>query len=188
MFEGSHASLITSAAKPEHIPEHDMDEIVLVGKSNVGKSSLINSLMNRKKLAYVGAAPGKTRLINFFDINQKWVLVDVPGYGYAKMSKSEKARIGLLMDAYFSDRQQIKGMLVLIDIRREISEDDVMMIELAKSQGIPFMVVLTKSDKVSQSEIAKKKKEFEGIEIGVFSALKKTGIQPIQVKIAHWLA
>jgi GTP-binding protein len=187
MFEGSSATLLISAAKPEQLPEHTMDEIVLVGKSNVGKSSLINALLNRKKLAYVGAAPGKTRLINFFDINQEWVLVDVPGYGYAKMSKTEKARIVVLMDAYFQNREQIKGMLILIDIRREISEDDVMMIQLAQSLGIPFMVVLTKSDKVSQSAIAKKKKEFEGIEVGVFSALKKTGIIPIQEKIAHWL-
>ncbi len=186
MFEGSKTTLMVSAATKEQLPEHDLDEIVLVGKSNVGKSSLINALLGRKRLAYVGAAPGKTRLINFFDVDQKWVLVDVPGYGYARISKKEQTRIDGLMEAYFSGRHQIKGMLILIDVRRDLSDYDKIMIDLAKSLAIPYMIVLTKSDKVSQSEIALKRKKYHD-EVAVFSALKRTGIQPIQTKIAHWL-
>lgn len=183
----TNASLLTSCGTPDQLPNHDFDEIVMVGKSNVGKSSLINAVLNRKNLAYVGNAPGKTRLINFFDVNGQWMLVDVPGYGYAKMSKTEWQRIDQLMSSYFNDRPQIKGMLILVDVRRGISDQDQLMMDIAERLKVPSSVVFTKTDKVSNNEIAKIKQLNNNQNLLFFSALKKTGIQDIQDKITMWL-
>jgi GTP-binding protein len=185
MFDS--ASLFLSCGRPDQLPDHDFNEIVMVGKSNVGKSSLINAVCNRKNLAYVGSAPGKTRLINFFEVDESWMLVDVPGYGYAKMPKKEIERIDQLMHAYFNDRKQIKGMFVLVDVRRGLSEHDQSMLDLAEQLEIEATVVFTKADKVSNNEIARIKQLNKDQHLLFFSALKKQGIQAIQEKIVEWL-
>lgn len=146
------AKLLISAAKPSQFPDSHQLEVVCVGKSNVGKSTLINGLTNRKNLAYVGKTPGKTRLVNFYEINDKLMLVDVPGYGYAKRSAAEQDRYAVLMESYFRDRPNLKGMILVMDIRRDISEDDWMMIELAKELKLACVIALSKSEKVSYSQ------------------------------------
>lgn len=144
--------LIISAASPSQFPDTHLDEIVCVGKSNVGKSTLINGLTNRKNLAYVGKTPGKTRLVNFYHIDEQLMLVDVPGYGYARRSTKELENYSKLMEAYFGERNQLKGMILVMDIRRDISEDDWMMIELAKEKKIAMCIALSKSEKLSYSQ------------------------------------
>lgn len=147
------AQLIISAAKPNQFPETDHHEIVFVGKSNVGKSTLINGLNNRKNLAYVGKTPGKTRLVNFYEISGQLMMVDVPGYGYAKRSTKEQQQYATLMEHYFSKRENLKGMILIMDSRREISEDDWMMIELAKEKKLAMAIALSKSNKLSYSQL-----------------------------------
>lgn len=145
------ARLLTTAAHSSQFPETTEKEIVFVGKSNVGKSTIINSLSNRKRLAYVGRTPGKTRLANFFQINDDIIFVDVPGYGFANRSKEEQVAFGELMDDYFAKRD-ISLMLILVDIRRGISEDDLMMVQYASFYAIPFGIVLSKADKLSRNK------------------------------------
>jgi GTP-binding protein len=185
MFNQS--KLHTSIGAPNQFFDHEFAEIVMVGKSNVGKSSLINALINKKNLAYVGAAPGKTRLINFFEIDEAWMLVDVPGYGYAKMPKKEHERVERLMQAYFERTTQIKGLVILIDSRRDVGEHDEVMMELAKDLHVPFLLVFTKTDKITQGQLQKLKNKHSHWNVAFFSALKKTGLETVQNKIQQWL-
>lgn len=141
-----------SAVDKEGWPESKLPEIVVVGRSNVGKSSFINALTNRKKLAYVGNTPGKTRLINFFEIDHTWMLVDVPGYGYAKMSKQMLLKMGKMMDTYFNERKQICCVIQLIDARHGATHDDLDMIEMVQELGIQIIVVATKIDKIPKTK------------------------------------
>ena len=144
-----------SAIKKEHFPQSNLPELIMVGRSNVGKSSLINTLVNRKQLAYVGSKPGKTRLLNFFKIDEKFVLVDAPGYGYAARSKQELIAFAQMMDDYFSTREQLRVMVQIVDMRHKPTKDDIQMIEYAKSFNIKVIVVATKYDKVKASERVK---------------------------------
>lgn len=150
-FHANDAKLIISAAKSHQFPETDQKEIVMVGKSNVGKSSLINALCNRKRLAYVGQRPGKTRLINFFHITDEMMLVDVPGYGFANRSKQEQIDYGTLMDSYFQLRHP-SLMLILVDIRRGVSSEDEQMMQFAHHYGMDYVIVLSKADKLSRGK------------------------------------
>ncbi|QIK69894.1 YihA family ribosome biogenesis GTP-binding protein [Erysipelothrix sp. HDW6C] len=152
------AHLIISCASSTQFPETGQKEIVMVGKSNVGKSSLINAITNRKRLAYVGQRPGKTRLINFYHINDDVILTDVPGYGFANRSKQEQIHYGKLMDSYFELRHP-EMMLILVDVRRGIGKDDIMMLEFAQHFGLAHAIVLTKTDKLSRNKIANIKRE-----------------------------
>ncbi len=131
-------------------PEAALPQIAVAGKSNVGKSSLINSLCKRKALARTSATPGKTRLINLFLLNDRFHLVDLPGYGFAKVDKKEKLRWGEMMDKYFQETGELKLTLHLVDIRHEPTQDDVQMNTYLRSMGLPFLVVATKADKISR--------------------------------------
>ncbi len=152
------SEFITSAVRKEQYPEDARHEIAFVGRSNVGKSSIINAITNRRHLAKVSATPGKTRLINFFLINEDFYLVDLPGYGYAKVSKKEKATWGDIIERYLNNREQLKRVVLLVDCRHKPTADDIMMYEWIKHYGYEVIVVATKSDKISRNEIRKSEK------------------------------
>ena len=149
------AELVISAPDRHSWPESDLPEVVLAGRSNVGKSSLINTITQRKKLAYVGNTPGKTRLLNFFNLNDQYMLVDVPGYGYANASKTMLKKFGEMMEDYFAERTQKRGLLLIVDARHKPTEDDRLMIDFARYYDLPCFVVATKMDNLKRSEIKK---------------------------------
>lgn len=140
------------------LPPSDITEIAFAGRSNVGKSSLLNKLFNRKSLARVSSVPGKTITINFYDVDG-YKFVDLPGYGYAKLSKSERDRFGELMEGYFQSGRNIKLVVQLVDMRHKPSQDDFGMIEFMKQMNIPFIVVCTKADKLKVKEFKKREQE-----------------------------
>ncbi len=144
------AEFITSMAAYGDFAGRGLPQLAVVGKSNVGKSTLINRLCNRKGLARTSATPGKTRLINVFLLNEAFHLIDLPGYGYAKVDKQEKARWGGMMQAYFEQAEELRHVLTLVDIRHEPTRDDVQMNTYLRQMGIPFTVVATKADKISR--------------------------------------
>lgn len=146
------STFVTSATQKSEWPDTNYPEVVVVGRSNVGKSSFINALTGRKKLAYVGNTPGKTRLINFFSIDEKWMLVDVPGYGYAKMSQAMLIKMGAMMEEYFSQREQLKVVVSLVDARHEPTKDDLAMISSLRQNHVPIIIVATKIDKVPKTK------------------------------------
>ena len=149
------ASLLCTAVKPEQYPDTFVPEIAFAGRSNVGKSSLINCLTNRTKLARTSSSPGKTAVINFYDIDGKFRLVDLPGYGYAKVSKAERDKWAGMIETYLSNRYNLTAVIQLVDARHKPSQDDITMIEWIKSIGYTPIVVATKIDKLKKSEIEK---------------------------------
>ena len=149
------AELETVAVKKSQYPEDNVPEIAFAGRSNVGKSSLLNLLTNRKSLARVSGAPGKTRTINFYRINDAFRIVDLPGYGYAKISKSISENWGDMMEEYFQNRQGLKKVVQLVDIRHAPSAQDVQMYVYLRHYGLDGLVVATKADKVSRNEMQK---------------------------------
>lgn len=176
------AELEAVAVKPSQYPEDNMIEIAFAGRSNVGKSSLLNLFTNRKSLARVSGSPGKTRTINFYRINDEFRIVDLPGYGYAKASKAEQATWGDMMEKYLENRQGLKVVAQLVDVRHAPSKQDLQMYDYLKYYGLDGLVILTKADKVSRNELNKNtamirkaldlKPEDRTIAV---SALKKTG-------------
>lgn len=154
-MEIKQSEFIISAAGRAQYPTDEMPEIAFVGRSNVGKSSIINALTNRKSLAKVGNTPGKTRLINFFLINGEFYLVDLPGYGYAKVSKVEKEKWGRLMEDYLTGREALKKVVLLVDSRHKPTEDDVLMLNWIKYHGYRVQIVATKADKLTKNELRK---------------------------------
>lgn len=148
------AEFVRSAAKPGDFPRDGMPQVVFAGRSNVGKSSVINRLLNRKNFARVGSAPGKTTHINYFCIDKKLYLVDLPGYGYAKVSKQEKDRWGRLIEAWFADTDRMALGMLIVDARHKPTMDDCTMAQVFLSAGKPFIVVANKLDKLKKSEIA----------------------------------
>jgi GTP-binding protein len=146
---------LKSAVHKDQYPELDLPEIAFSGRSNVGKSSLINSLLNRKKLVKVSSNPGKTRLINFFLINEQHVLVDLPGYGYAAVAKTEKAAWGKMIEEYLKNRENLRYVVLLVDIRHEPTADDKLMYDFIKYFKEPVIVVATKLDKITRSSVNK---------------------------------
>lgn len=168
------------------LPETDKVEIAFAGKSNVGKSSLINALMNRKALARTSATPGKTQTINFYNVNDVMYLVDLPGYGYAKVSEQEKIKWGQLIERYLHTSKQLKAVFLLIDIRHEPSANDKMMYEWIVSQGYHPIIIATKLDKLKRSQVAKHVKMIKeglkllpGTTVIPFSAETKQGREEI---------
>ena len=180
------AEIETVAVKKSQYPEDNMKEIAFAGRSNVGKSSLLNLLTGRKSLARVSGAPGKTRTINFYRINDEFRIVDLPGYGYAKVSKSMSESWGDMMETYLEQREGLVKVVQLVDIRHEPSKQDVQMYEYLRHFGLDGLVVATKADKVSRNELQKCLKVIrktlnlssEDIVIPV-SALKRTGYQEL---------
>lgn len=168
------------------LPPSDKAEIVFAGRSNVGKSSLLNKIFNRKSLARVSSVPGKTITINFYNVDYV-NFVDLPGYGYAKISKQEKERFGELMEGYFQSGRNIKLVVQLIDMRHKPSADDYGMIEFMKQMEIPFIIVMTKSDKLKvkayQIRLVEAKKELEiagNIPVIPFSAVSGDGLDEVK--------
>lgn len=151
----NNVELIAVAAKKEQYPETNLPEIAFVGKSNVGKSSLINCMINRKSLARTSSSPGKTRTINFYNIENTLNFVDLPGYGYARASKLEIEKWGKMIEEYLLKREQLKSIIMLVDIRHEPSENDKMMYEWLKHYGYKIIIVATKSDKLKRSQVNK---------------------------------
>lgn len=147
------AEFIRSAAKPADFPRDGLPQIVFAGRSNVGKSSVINRVLNRKNFARVGSAPGKTTHINYFCIDRKLYLVDLPGYGYAKVSKQERDRWGRLIEAWFADTDRIALGMLVVDARHKPTVDDCTMAQVFLSAEKPFLVVANKLDKLKKSEI-----------------------------------
>jgi GTP-binding protein len=145
----NNAKLLISAGNISQVPQKPLPHVVFIGRSNVGKSSLINRLLGRKNLARTSAAPGKTATINFYEIDETIFFTDLPGYGYAKVSVEERQRWGRLIDAYLTSDADMRLMLQLIDIRHKPTADDKMMVEWLKHSGRPFVVVCTKCDKLS---------------------------------------
>ena len=147
------AQFVRSAAKPSDFPRDGLPQVVFAGRSNVGKSSVINRLLNRKNFARVGSAPGKTTHINYFLIDQKLYLVDLPGYGYAKVSKQERDRWGRLIEAWFADTQRMALGILIVDARHKPTADDCTMAQVFLSAEKPFLVVANKLDKLKKSEV-----------------------------------
>lgn len=148
-------NFIISAVSPNQYPESDLPEIAFVGRSNVGKSSLINSLLRRKKLVKVSSNPGKTRTINFFTVNDEIMLVDLPGYGYAAVSKEEKIKWADMIETYLIKRINLKSVILLVDIRHKPTSDDEIMFDFIKHYNKSVIVIATKLDKISKNIILK---------------------------------
>ena len=142
-----------SAVNPKQYPTNDMSEIVLVGKSNVGKSSFINTMINRKHLARTSSEPGKTRQINFYNIDEKFYFVDLPGYGYSKMSKQEQAKVGTFIEQYLFNSKKIALIIFLIDIRHSPTENDRLMYNYIVSSKKPFIILANKADKIAPTKV-----------------------------------
>lgn len=183
------AKFIKSAADKGGFLHPERPMIAVCGRSNAGKSSLINMLANRKNLAKTSAVPGRTRLVNYFDFGEFW-LADLPGYGYAAVSKGEKERWGKILDSFFERKEEIKHVFLLIDIRRDASDDDLQLVEFLNYHIIPFSVVATKSDKLSRMKIKERKRTIaQGFGLGegnviVTSSETRDGKEELLQKIA----
>ena len=182
-----------AAGTVSQLPESDMPEVVFSGHSNVGKSSLINKLVQRKSLARVSAQPGKTATINFYRL-QEFRMVDLPGYGYAKVSKAEKARWASLVEGYLSAQRNIKLIVQIIDIRHKPTKDDYDMISFLYNANAPFVIVLTKKDKLKKTayekridEVIDELQDYEGVELIPFSAVTGDGLDDIKEVIEDYI-
>jgi GTP-binding protein len=188
-----HADFVKSAAKPKDYPPPGLPEVAFVGRSNVGKSSLINVLAGRKGLVRTSSTPGRTQLINFFDINSILTLVDLPGYGYAKAPPELRKQWGPMIEAYLASRESLRAVVLILDIRREPSDGDLQMLRWLETYNIPPIIVLTKCDKLSKNEFAKQSaviaaaiKRDKGMLLP-FSALSRVGRDDIWSEIGRIL-
>ena len=185
--------LIISAGRVSQFPTDTKNEFLLVGRSNVGKSSFINAIINRKNFARTSAKPGKTQTLNFYLINNYFYLVDAPGYGFANVNKQLKDKFGLIMESYLESRENLKMVFLLIDFRHKPTEDDIMMYNYLKYYNIPVTIVCTKVDKVSknnqdkQISIITKALEVEKRDLVLFSSVTKLGRQEIYNRLIEKL-
>ena len=183
-------NLVISAVRRSQYPTDELPEFLLVGKSNVGKSSFINTIINRKSYARTSSNPGKTQTINFYLVNENFYLVDAPGYGYAKLSKKIQKKFGLMMEDYLTNRTPLKQVFMLIDFRHKPSSDDIMMYNFLKHYKIPVTIVATKADKIGVTSHQKQRNlilnELDlvvGDDFVVFSNVNKEGRDKIYNKI-----
>lgn len=188
------AKLLKSAANESQWPVHDLSEVVFAGRSNAGKSTLINALTNRKNLAYSGKTPGKTRLLNFFEVDHRVVFTDAPGYGYATSDEKSALAFGKLLEPYFDHRENLKGMILVLDARRTPGEEDLDMINYGRSAHLPIICACTKSDKISYGKYtANARKIAETLQLPVSAlipvdAIHKKGIDDIWQRIDQMIA
>lgn len=183
-------SLSISAVRRSQYPDDGMPEFMLVGRSNVGKSSFINTLVNRKNIARISSIPGKTQTLNFYMVNKSFFLVDVPGYGYATVDKKTQEKFGKMIEEYLEKRTELKRVYMLVDFRHKPTEDDILMYNFLKYYNIPVTVVATKVDKIGSSKIEKNKKVIldtidlvVGDDLVLFSSVTKLGKEDILKKI-----
>ena len=184
------ASLEVIATRRSQYPIDGKPEFLLVGRSNVGKSSFINSILSRKNLAYTSSRPGKTQTLNFYNINGNFYLIDVPGYGYAAVDKKTQAKFGMMIEEYLEKREELKRVFMLIDFRHKPMEDDLLMYNFLKYYNLPVTVVATKADKVTGSKKEKNLKTIletldlvVGDDLVVFSSVTKLGVKDVVKKI-----
>ena len=181
------SSYAVSAVREDQYPTDNLPEIALSGRSNVGKSSLINTLLNRKNLARTSAQPGKTQTLNFYLVNQDFYLVDVPGYGYAKVSQKKREQFGMMIQDYLETRANLQGLIILVDARHEPTKNDIAMYNYALYLNIPILVVCTKIDKVKKSQqnkvLAILKQKFDlshdNVAVLTFSSVQKLHVQEV---------
>ncbi|WP_040228978.1 ribosome biogenesis GTP-binding protein YihA/YsxC [Bhargavaea cecembensis] len=152
------AEITISAVKPEQYPEDGYPEFALAGRSNVGKSSFINKMIGRKSLARTSSKPGKTQTLNFYKIEEQLFFVDVPGYGYAKVSRSEREAWGRMIEQYLTGREPLRAVIQLVDLRHPPSEDDILMHDFLRHYNLPIIIVATKADKISRARLPKHRK------------------------------
>lgn len=151
----NNVDILISAVSKEQYPETGLKEIALSGRSNVGKSSFINTIVGRKNLARTSSKPGKTQTLNFFNVDEQFVFVDVPGYGYAQQSKKNREKWGKFIEQYLSERTELAGVIQLIDLRHKPTEDDILMYNYLKHFNLPVLVICTKMDKIPKSKVDK---------------------------------
>jgi len=174
------ATFIKSGTKVSHYPEHEVPEIAFAGRSNVGKSSLINTLLNRKKLVKTSSTPGRTQTLNFFLVNETLCFVDLPGYGYAKVPKSLKQSWGPMIQTYIRERKNLRGVVLILDVRRTPTEDDLQLFRTLGENQAPTLIVVTKIDKIPRSKRAESLKVIQKklgmeAELTTFSARTREG-------------
>lgn len=187
--------ILISAVKPEQYPELDLPEVALSGRSNVGKSTFINSMIGRKNMARTSQQPGKTQTLNFFNIDNQLIFVDVPGYGYAKVSKKQREAFGKMIETYITTREALKLVIQLVDLRHPPTEDDMLMYDFLKYYDIPTLIIATKEDKIPKGKvqkhikIIKEKLELEsGDQIISYSSIEKKKQDQIWAAISAFIA
>ena len=182
--------MIGSFVREEQFPEDGLPEFALAGRSNVGKSSFINRMIGRKAMARISSKPGKTQQLNFYRIEEQLYFVDVPGYGYAKVSKTERAAWGKMIEKYFMGREQLRAVVLIVDIRHNPTDDDQMMYDFLKHYNIPVIVIATKADKIPKGKWDKHKKNVREVlemekedPLIVFSSEKGLGLEQVWAEI-----
>ncbi len=194
MMKITNAELKIMATRRSQYPEDKKAEFLLVGRSNVGKSSFINALLGRKNLARTSSHPGKTQTLNFYEVNKEFYLIDVPGYGYAEVSKKRREKFGKMIEEYLETRKELKRVFMIIDFRHKPTEDDILMYNFLKYYNLPVTVVATKADKIGASKRDRCKKQITdtldlvvGDDLVIFSSVTKEG-KDIVIKIIEDLS
>lgn len=190
----NNVDILISAVKPDQYPDSGLPEVALSGRSNVGKSTFINSMIGRKNMARTSQQPGKTQTLNFFDIDHQLIFVDVPGYGYAKVSKKQREAFGKMIETYITQREALKLVIQLVDLRHPPTEDDVLMYDFLKYYEIPTLIIATKEDKIPKGKVQKHIKKIKeklevekGDQIISYSSLQKTKQHVIWEAIAQYI-
>jgi GTP-binding protein len=189
----SRAEFVASAGTPQEFPVEGIPEVAFVGRSNVGKSTAINALVGRRRLAFVAKAPGRTQTVNFYDLSGSGRLVDLPGYGYARVPKTVRAGWDGLVGGYLSGRNALAGIVVLLDSRHPLTPQDQRLLAWLRPFGIRQLILLAKADKLSRTEASAMLKETHGKlgpyvdEVVLFSSVNGTGIEQVREHLANWL-